>query len=202
MFLLRRPDARRIAQLIDKSQQAPFSYPSVGMTWEGGAPPGFQLDHNRVLLGHGEATYLAAVAALMNWEHYRFDWVELFRPPTPPAESQVIATLIYGLGLWALNPCRIVYLREESSPITRTAFAYGTLPAHVEGGEERFQVEWRPEDDTVWYDLLAFSRPQHWFARLGTPYVRYKQRQFARDSLSLMSAAVQRRLADLFAPNL
>jgi alpha-ketoglutarate-dependent taurine dioxygenase len=49
-------------------------------------------------------------------------------------------------------------------PVRRFAFAYGTLAEHAESGEERFQVEWR-EDDSVWYDILAFSRPNQLFSR-------------------------------------
>lgn len=50
--------------------------------------------------------------------------------------------------------------------IARFGFAYGTLPGHVESGEERFQIEWHRSDDSVWYDILAFSRPNHPLARL------------------------------------
>jgi hypothetical protein len=42
----------------------------------------------------------------------------------------------------------------------RYGFAYGTLPEHAEAGDERFAVELRPEDETVWYDIYAFSRPK------------------------------------------
>lgn len=53
----------------------------------------------------------------------------------------------------------------------RSGFAYGTLTCHVERGEERFAVEWLA-DDSVWYDLRAFSRPQLWAARLAKPVAR------------------------------
>ena len=70
----------------------------------------------------------------------------------------------------------------------RFGFAFGTLPSHVECGEERFLVEWDRNDDNVWYDILAFSRPKFWVCRLGQPLVRRLQRKFARDSV----AALQR----------
>jgi len=66
----------------------------------------------------------------------------------------------------------------------------GTLADHVESGEERFSVEWRRQDGSVWYDLLAFSRPRHPLAKLGTPMGRALQRRFARDSLQAMARAV------------
>jgi len=48
-----------------------------------------------------------------------------------------------------------VYVIDETVPVRRFGFAYGTLPAHVEQGEERFSVELHA-DGAVWYDLRAF----------------------------------------------
>ena len=50
-------------------------------------------------------------------------------------------------------------------------------------------MEWLP-DDSVWYDLRAFSRPRYWPARLGYPMTRRLQRRFVRDSKTAMRAAV------------
>ncbi len=74
--------------------------------------------------------------------------------------SEVVAVLGRAVGLWWLNCCRIVYVVNEVGLVAKFGFAYGTLPGHVESGEERFQVEWNRNDNTVWYDLLAFSRPK------------------------------------------
>jgi uncharacterized protein (UPF0548 family) len=112
-----------------------------------------------------------------------------------PAPHQTVGVLASALGLWVLNACRVVYVVDEQRPIRRFAFAYGTLPDHAEFGEERFQVEWE-EDDSVWYDLLAFSRPNQLYSRIAYPYVRYKQNQFAKDSLRAMKAAVDRQLRE------
>ena len=73
-----------------------------------------------------------------------------------------------------------------------TASFTAPLPGHVESGEERFQVEWNRSDDTVWYDILAFSRPNHVLTRLGYPIVRRIQKKFARDSATAMQLAVKR----------
>ena len=75
----------------------------------------------------------------------------------------------------------------------RFGFAYGTLPGHAERGEERFLVEWSHEDDSVFYDVLAFSRPNHLLAWLGYPFARILQRRFARDSKEAMKEAVDSR---------
>src|SRR5262249_55066407 len=84
------------------------------------------------------------------------------------------------------NRCRIVHVVDEPR---RFVFAYGTLPGHVESGEERFLIEWLP-DDSVWYDLRAFSRPRLWLVRLLYPLARRQQRRFARESLAAMRTTV------------
>jgi hypothetical protein len=63
------------------------------------------------------------------------------------------------------------------------------LTDHAECGEERFLVEWHRGDDSVWYDLLAFSRPRHLLARCIYPYVRWLQRRFRLLSGQSMQAA-------------
>jgi uncharacterized protein (UPF0548 family) len=94
-------------------------------------------------------------------------------------------------GLWSLNACRIVYLIEkEALPLKRYGFAFGTLPGHVERGEERFSVEWHRADDSVFYEVFAFARPAHPLAKMGPPFVWLVQRQLAAASLRAMAAAV------------
>ena len=76
-----------------------------------------------------------------------------------------------------MNACRIVTVIDEESP-RRFGFTYGTLPGHAECGEERFLLEMDEAGD-VWFDILAFSRPRHWLAKLGYPIVRRLQKSFA-----------------------
>jgi uncharacterized protein (UPF0548 family) len=101
--------------------------------------------------------------------------------------GQTVAVLIRVFGLWWLNSARVVYMIDE--PDRRFGFAYGTLPGHIEAGEERFLVE-KDENGVVWYDLRAISRPRFWLTRLGYPLVRRQQRRFARDSQRAMRAWV------------
>src|ERR1700677_393327 len=87
---------------------------------------------------------------------------------------------------------RIVYVVEDDAAPERYGFAYGTLPDHAEIGEERFTVEFNPDDQTVWYDIYAFSRPRM-LTRLAYPLSRGLQKRFARNSLEAMRQAVQSR---------
>ena len=190
MYFFKKPNHERISEFIESQSRLEFTYPSVGTTRTGNHPSGFLVDHNRIFLGTGQATFDAAKQALCDWQHYRFDWIELQRPDVDPESEQTVGVLARALGLWVLNACRVVYVVEEEEPLRRFAFAYGTLPEHAESGEERFQVEWHQEDDTVWYDILAFSRPNQLFSRMAYPYVRHKQKQFARESMLAMKTAV------------
>jgi uncharacterized protein (UPF0548 family) len=99
--------------------------------------------------------------------------------------------LASSFGLWTLNACRIVYTIDEDRPLRRYGFAYGTLPEHLARGEERFQVEWNRADDSVWYDIVAFSQPNQVLAQLGYPAMRSAQKRFARDSKRAMLRATK-----------
>jgi uncharacterized protein (UPF0548 family) len=188
VLFLKRPGNARIDEFLDEQTALEFSYPGVGATAE--IPPsGFVVDHTRVELGFGEQVFQAARQALMQWKQFQLGWVSPCWPETPIAEGVVVGILARTLGIWWLNASRIVYLIDDDGPARRFGFAYGTLPGHVESGEERFLVEWRRDTDSVWYDILAFSRPGHFLAKLGRPYARRLQKRFARHSAEAMVRA-------------
>jgi uncharacterized protein (UPF0548 family) len=188
MFLARQPNTATIRAFVDTQARLPFSYPHVGHSRDG-APAGYAADHNRVALGRGEAAFRRAVTALRSWAMFDVGWARLCWPEAPIAEGTTVAVVVRLFGIWSLNACRIVYVVDDTGETRRYGFAYGTLPAHAEMGEERFTVEWRTADDSVWYDLFAFSRPRHPLARLGHPLARRVQKRFARDSLQAMARA-------------
>ena len=190
MLSLRKPTAESIGSFLQGQAHLSFTYPSVGASAH--TPPvGYVVDHTRVRLGEGEPVFLAAKSALQCWQHFQLNWVEASPRDTPLRPGEVVAVLGHVLGVWWLNACRIVYVVDESGPITRFGFAYGTLPSHVESGEERFLIEWDRRDESVWYDIVAFSRPQHVLARLGYPVVRQFQKRFAKDSARAMMAVAE-----------
>ena len=81
------------------------------------------------------------------------------------------------------------YVHDEEGEVRRIGLAYGTLADHAEKGEERFLVEWRRSDDSVWYDILAFSRPRHFLSRLCYRRVRAMQQRFGQQSAAAMQRA-------------
>lgn len=189
MLLLRKPSPQAIQRYLEDQRSAEFSYLAVGAT-NANPPEDFVLDHTRVKLGGGEQVFLTARSAMERWEQFRLGWVEAFSSETPIESGKVVAIIAHTAGFWWLNPCRIVYVIADSEPIRRYGFAYGTLDDHVESGEERFLIEWDNSDNSVWYDILAFSRPRHVLARLAYPLARRIQKRFARDSAAAMKRAV------------
>jgi uncharacterized protein (UPF0548 family) len=191
MISLRKPSAATVQKLLADQAKLDFTYPDVGATAT--VPPvGYVVDHARVKLGEGLASFRAAREALVRWDQFRLGWVEASPPEVSIRPGKVVAIVATCVGVWWLNACRIVYVMDEEGPVARFGFAYGTLPDHAARGEERFLVEWDQASGEVWYDILAFSRPRSILARLGYPYVRTVQRRFGRDSRAAMRRAVER----------
>jgi uncharacterized protein (UPF0548 family) len=184
MWFLTRPGDDEILAFRIEQARLPFTYPEVGATATG-PPAGYDVDHNFIQLGTGQTVFEAACEALRHWRQFPAPWTEIYPAATPLQPGYTVALLARTFGLWWLNACRIIYTIDEAAPVRRFGFAYGTLPGHVETGEERFSVEWRG-DDSVWYDVLAFSRPRHLLVRLGYPLARRMQKRFARESKAAM----------------
>lgn len=190
MFLFSEPSGEGISRLLDAQRGAPFSYDDVGSSREGVEElVGYTVDHNRARLGEGEETFARAVEALLAWKMFDLGWVRLLPPDAPVEVGTAVVVLARHYGLWSLNFSRVVYEISDDGPVRRRGFAYGTLPEHGESGEERFTIE-QHDDGSVFYDLYAFSRPNHPLARYGRPFARALQRRFARDSLGRMVRAV------------
>jgi uncharacterized protein (UPF0548 family) len=185
MFFLTEPSSSTIFEFIESQRDRPFSYDSVGAT-KGQLPSGYTIDHNCVELGKGDAVYGRAVAALKAWKQFDLGWVSIVPPGVVVEVGATVGVKARAFGSWSLSAARVVYLIDEDGPVKRFGFAYGTLPDHVETGEERFTVEWDPQNDSVWYDILAFSRPRHPLIKLSFPLARMLQKRFARDSMQRM----------------
>jgi uncharacterized protein (UPF0548 family) len=205
MFFLRKPAPGRVDRFISTQRELSFTYAEVGAT-RGPLPQGYIIDHNQVRLGEGRDIFERAVAALRRWRQFDLGWVSAVPITTPIEVGATVAIRAQTLGVWSLSASRIVYLIDDEAindeagaavdrsataagTMKRWGFAYGTLPDHVESGEERFMIKWLT-DDSVWYELLAFSRPNQLLVRLGYPYARSLQKRFARDSKQSMLRAV------------
>jgi uncharacterized protein (UPF0548 family) len=191
MFTITEPSDEDVAKFTSSQRNLEFTYPEVGAT-NGTPPAGYKVDHNRVQLGHGDATYNRAVDALKKWRQFELGWVTIVPRGVAIEVGATVAVKARAFGTWSLSAARVVYVIDESR---RFGFAYGTLPDHVECGEERFLVEWLA-DDSVWYDIFAFSKPRHALVRLSSPLARLLQKRFARESLLMVKASAGQDLHD------
>jgi len=191
LFQLSEPSTQRISRFLDAQRDAHFSYDEVGASrGDAKVPTGYAVDHNRVRLGEGRETFDRAVAALYAWKMSDLGWARVVPEGAQVEVGTTVAVLAKHYGFHSLNPCRISYtIEQDGGDLVRRGFAYGTLPDHGEKGEERFTIEWHHEDDSVFYDLYAFSRPNQLLAKLGYPLARHLQHRFARDSLQAMVRA-------------
>lgn len=86
-------------------------------------------------------------------------------------EPDLAFVLVLRLPLgFVMATARVVHVVHDEEQI---GFAYGTLPAHPEQGEEIFLV--RRADGRVSFEVAAFSRPRDPLARLGAPVTRWLQ---------------------------
>ncbi len=138
----------------------PLTYPEVGAT-AGPLPAGYRHVHESALVGHGRARFEEAAASVMRWGMLRGAGARV------RATSEVAAVgseVVVTLGPIPA-PCRVVYVLAEPD---HRGFAYGTLPGHPERGEESFVIE-MATDGTVFFRLVAFSRPARWYTSLAGP---------------------------------
>jgi len=154
-------------------------------------PTEFAVDHARAQLGAGALAFNRARSALVRWQQFQLGWLKAWPADTPLRAGETVVVVARTFPVWWMNAARIVYVVDESTDsASRHGFAYGTLPGHVEIGEERFLVEWDRATDSVWFDVLAFSCPRHFLTRLARRQVRRMQQRFRDESTAAMRQAV------------
>jgi uncharacterized protein (UPF0548 family) len=146
-----------------------LTYAEVGATNRPSLPAGYH--HLRVTarIGSGRERFERAADAVMRYGMLRGAGVRV-AASTPVAE---VGTLVLGRLGPIPAPCRVVYVVDE--PDVR-GFAYGTLAGHAESGEERFAVRYERASESVYSEVVAFSRHATWWSRLGSPAASFVQR--------------------------
>lgn len=160
------------AELRDVLAGAELTYQEVGAT-AGDLPAGYHHLARSVPIGHGRQVFTRAGDAVCGWRAQLGAGLQVW------ASAQTVmpgAVVILGLGIGSLRlraPCRVVYVVDEPR---RRGFAYGTLAGHPESGEEAFMIE-HHDDDTVSFNVTAFSRPATRLAKIAGPVGAVVQRQ-------------------------
>ncbi|MFB9448577.1 DUF1990 domain-containing protein [Dactylosporangium vinaceum] len=144
------------------------TYSEVGATREGPLPAGYTHVTRRVRLTAGFAEAAEALA------HWRPQHGAGLRVRTDAERVGLGVEFASGIGAGPLRlwvPCKIVWVVDQPS---RYGFGFGTLPGHVETGEEAFVLS-VDEIGDVWFEVRAFSRPAKWWVRLGAPFAKLVQ---------------------------
>jgi uncharacterized protein (UPF0548 family) len=185
VFLWPVPDDGRVRHVLASLASAPFTQPAVGLTREDleTAPEGFVLDAYGTEVGKGEPVFRRACQLIADFGNYPPSFTRVIALGDRLEPGRVFGTLARHLGFASLHPCRVVYTIDEPG---RMGYGLGTLPGHVEAGEERFLVSLDDETGVVRYDVLAYSRPVGLLARLGAPVIRGFQKRFQRETLETM----------------
>ncbi|WP_433613632.1 DUF1990 family protein [Dactylosporangium sp. CA-139114] len=144
------------------------TYAEVGATREGPLPAGYLHVTRRVRLTAG---FAEAAEALAHWRPQRGAGL---RVRTDAERAGLGVEFASGIGAGPLRlwvPCKIVWIEDRAD---RFGFGFGTLPGHVETGEEAFLLSTDAEG-AVWFEVRAFSRPAKWWTKLGAPVARLVQ---------------------------
>lgn len=158
--------------LLDELENLEPTYNDIGATLAAKRPDGFHHDHYDAMIGQGTEMFQRAVSGLKTWQAHRLPGMRVF-PDQQEIRTGATVVVTIGTPLAALAaPCRIVGVIDGQ---TRWGFAYGTLPGHPEQGEELFAVSMSP-DETVQFEIEAFSRPGDSLVRLSGPIARGIQR--------------------------
>ncbi|CAN0291350.1 unnamed protein product, partial [Scytosiphon promiscuus] len=59
-----------------------------------------------------------------------------------------------------------------------SSVGFSTVYGHLIQGEERFSIEFREEDSTVWLDLYSISRGAGVLGKIAMPFIRPIQKAF------------------------
>jgi uncharacterized protein (UPF0548 family) len=186
VFRLRAPDAEHLSHFLARQRTAPLTYQEVGATLSDSLPDGYHHDRSSVELGGGDDAWARAKLGIDSWQAAAAAGITIEPPDAPIAVGTTVAIITRLGSAHVVAACRIVAVVDEPD---RYGFAYGTLPAHPEAGEELFLVT-RDEHGTVRFEITAFSRPHDRLTRLGGPVARRAQQRATRRYLEGMRAFV------------
>ena len=150
-------------------------------------PPGWSSRRQALRFGEADPVHAFEMArqGLLNWTQYDLAWTSV--PIKPPIEvGAPVAILARTARLWSVNCCRIVYVVDEPG---RFGYAIGTLPHHVEIGEELFLLQ--RDGPRVSFEISSFSRGNGWFMRLAWAYATRAIDRFLRDGTDRVRTIAQ-----------
>lgn len=188
MLTIKRPTESKLDEFLSSQSKSALLYSGAGLTRTGdNLLANFRKHLVSTELGFGEKLFNSATQHMRSWDHFAVDWVYLFPNKPLIAPDTILAVCANHCLLWSVNACRIIYVIDESTESKRRfGYGYGTLPDHVEQGEERFLIEWDFDSDRVTYEILAFSKPNHPLVAMLWPIAILIQDSFRKESLKAL----------------
>ena len=183
VFSLVRPPDDVLDSLVREQAACDLSYREAGAT-AGTMPLRYRHDCWQTDLGpFDEGAFARLAGALRSWEPQRGAGFRVFpgEPVVPGLTFALVVSLPVG---YATGAGRVIYVTDLAEDY---GFAYGTLPAHPEQGEEAFHVT--RDGGRLVLTVTAFSRPRLLAARLGGPVTRALQLRATRSYLRAMRRA-------------
>lgn len=142
------------AEMASRLASASLTYDDVGATRRM-LPAGYHHLHASRVIGSGAGVFAAAARALSAWQVHLRAGLGVTASALAAEEGAVVLLAGAAGPLHIRVPCRVVYAVTEPG---RYGFAYGTLPGHLESGEEAFMLA-QGDDGLVVFTIRAFSRP-------------------------------------------
>lgn len=180
-----KPSPAALQRLLEKAQDAEPTYPEVGATMREELPSGYRHDLYEAKLDGSDVVFERAVDGLRRWRAHLGAGVDVVPRDAPVAAKSSVLLMLRVGGLWAVAPCRIIYVIEEPDQF---GLAYGTLPGHPEIGEAAFTVH-RADASEALFRIRSFSRPADPLARAAAPLSRRVQRTVTQRYLDALARA-------------
>lgn len=171
--------------LLARAAETEPTYSEIGAT--SSAPPaGYNHLRVSVSLGREPVAWDLAKDALRRWEAHHGAGASIYPPGASLAIGETFLIVVRLGPAFLVAPCRVVSMVEAP---THFDFSYGTLPGHPEQGEERFRLT-KSEEGAVNFEIVAFSRPVSFIARLSGRLGRFIQTRTTHRYLDGMRKAV------------
>jgi uncharacterized protein (UPF0548 family) len=167
---MHRPSQEELSFILAEQQSLPLSYDADG---EDGIGRGFANLAGRIEIGRGDGVFHRASSTLNGWSIHRRSGMTVVPSDEKIAEDVCVVLMIPMLRGFVTAACRVVH---EIRTNEMSGFTYGTLPHHVERGEESFVVEIE-DSERVSFSVRASSRPAIALARAVGPLAATLQKQ-------------------------
>src|SRR3982750_4143243 len=99
MFIFSKPNDVLLKQFVSNCREDRYSYSAVGVTATK-PPPGYDVDHNRRLIGNGTVDFEAAKRAIDQWKMFDFEWVRLYADDTTNSPGKNVAMVAQHMGFY------------------------------------------------------------------------------------------------------